>query len=193
MTRQHRKIHRLKRQQAPSVRHQADIDASPEGRSLPENVTLDCGWGDLIIAHTFRTAREVARALAQETHGRRDIAFYVRDPHVLLAQAPQNLFLDPSHTFRLWLSSYKPDGHRRHGFGVRLLRTRADAAGINKVYETRQMVPVDPCFIWKQRTSRKLTYIVASAPRPRRRRAGGSVDPPPDTTGWNLFRDRQRR
>lgn len=129
--------------------------------TLPEDVALDCGWGRLVIAHTFREPQAVAKALDQETNGRRDIAFYVEDPHVILAQAPHSLFLDPSHTYRLQLAHYQPHRHTLRGYTVRRLRTRTDAAGINRVYEARQMVPVEPTFIWKQRLSRTLTYLVA--------------------------------
>jgi GNAT-family acetyltransferase (TIGR03103 family) len=152
---------RLARQQAPSVRHQQSAGAAHPQQPLPQDIVLDCGWGNLILAHTFREPEAIARVLSEEQHGRRDIAFYVREPHVILSHAPQALFLDPSHTFRLWLTGYHPARPSQRGFTVRKLRTRADAAGINHVYESRQMVPVEPAFIWKHRASRNLTYIVA--------------------------------
>ena len=53
-------------------------------------------------------------AIRAEGPGQRDIAFYVSDPHVVLAQAPQELFLDPSHTYRLDLADLtaRRDGGR---------------------------------------------------------------------------------
>ena len=75
-----------------------------------ENVSLDCGWGRLLFADTFADAGALAEAMRAESPGRRDIAFYVRDPHVLLAAAPHELFLDPSHAFRLTLADLEaPD------------------------------------------------------------------------------------
>ena len=156
MARQQHSDHRLKRQR---------INYSQSGKtpSAPRvaDVTVDCGWGDLIMGHTFKEPSAIASALNQEGSGRRDIAFYVHDPHVILAQAPQTLFLDPSHTYRLWLNAYRQREPRPQRFSVRRLRTRTDAAGINHVFEARQMVPVAPEFIWKQRASRQLSYIVA--------------------------------
>ncbi len=152
---------RLRRDQGLSVQHQADPSTLPESRQPPEDVVVDCGWGRLIMAHTFHKPERIARVLNEEHPGQRDIAFYVRDPHVILSQAPQTLFLDPSHTYRLWLVDYQPSGVRPRGFSVRRLRTRADAAGVNRVYETRHMVPVEPAFVWKHRASRRLTYVVA--------------------------------
>ncbi len=153
--------HRLSRFNAPSVNHQRNPDELPNALKLPENVVLNCGWGQLIMAHTFKAAEEVARVLSQESQGQRDIAFYVRDPHVVLAHAPQSLFLDPSHTYRLWLNQYRSADTAPRSYSIRRLRTRADAAGINRVYALRRMVPVEAEFVWLGRTSRQLSFIVA--------------------------------
>ena len=158
MARQQHSDHRLKRQHLNQTRASAVPTTQPQPAA---NIAIDCGWGDLIMTHTFTDPAAVAAALNQEQHGRRDIAFYVHDPHVILAQAPQTLFLDPSHTYRLWLNAYRQRAPRPQRFSVRRLRTRTDAAGVNHVYEARQMVPVAPEFIWKQRASRQLSYIVA--------------------------------
>src|SRR5512144_2135509 len=79
--------------------------APPAAIRLRHNVALDCGWGRLIFGQTFANARVLARTLEQEEEGRRDVAFYVKEPHVVLARAPLTLFLDPSHTFRLLLEA----------------------------------------------------------------------------------------
>ncbi len=42
--------------------------------------------------------------LHEETTGRRDIALYNRDPQVVVSLAPQELFIDPSFTYRLDLN-----------------------------------------------------------------------------------------
>ena len=129
--------------------------------NVDQGTTVDCGWGKLIFASTFTEAEQVAHELLDEGSGRRHIAMYVQDPHVILAQAPQALFLDPSHTYRLWLTPFPGRRKRSKGFTVRRLQTRGDGRGIKRVYERRGMVPVDPAFVWKQRTNRQLTYIVA--------------------------------
>lgn len=60
----------------------------------------DCGWGKVLFARTFPDHPVLLDALLAELPGARDIAYHVTDPHVLVAQAPQDLFLDPSHTYR---------------------------------------------------------------------------------------------
>jgi ribosomal protein S18 acetylase RimI-like enzyme len=100
--------------------------------------------------------------MRSEGPDRRDIAFYIRDPHVLLATAPQELFLDPSHTYRLDLSTYRGRKRRKpRGFFVRRLSSEDDADAVNRIYSARHMVPVPPQFFWSRRDSRAITYFVA--------------------------------
>ena len=72
-----------------------------------KDVVFDCGWGRLIFAQTFESTEALADTIRAEAPEQRDIAFYVKDPHLLLANAPQELFLDPSHAFRLDLATYR--------------------------------------------------------------------------------------
>ena len=132
------------------------------GRGPRADAIVDCGWGRLIFANTFRDNRRLADVLLEESPGKRDIAFYVNDPHVLLAMEPQNLFLDPSHTYRLWLDRYKVSRLRPRGYSVHLLNSRDDAAAVHRVYLARQMIPPPVDFIWKNRTSRTVQFFVAS-------------------------------
>ncbi|WP_279480034.1 N-acetylglutaminylglutamine synthetase [Aureimonas sp. SK2] len=125
------------------------------------NAVVDCGWGRLVFAETFAEAAELARNLEEEGPDRRDIAFHVSDPHVLLAQAPQDLFLDPSHTYRLALSALAEPERRPHGFIVRPLARAEDTSAVNRIYRARNMVPVDPDFLWGHRADEVLTYLVA--------------------------------
>jgi GNAT-family acetyltransferase (TIGR03103 family) len=125
------------------------------------NAALDCGWGRLLFAQTFHSPVELVEALGAEGPQRRDIAFYVREPQVLLAHAPQDVFLDPSHTYRLDLATYRPHHRQAHGFLIRRLASQADAAAINRIYATRAMVQVDPSFFWEERDNRALSYWIA--------------------------------
>ncbi|MBP1852466.1 N-acetylglutaminylglutamine synthetase [Rhizobium halophytocola] len=127
--------------------------------------TLDCGWGRLVFAQTFDQLSDVAGALREEKADRRDIAVYVRDPHVLLASAPLEVFLDPSHTYRLNLSSYRPSKKTPKGYFIRRLTSRADAVAINRIYASRGMVQVPPDFFWSQRDARSMIYFVAEDER----------------------------
>lgn len=137
----------------------------PTERPAPRDAMFDCGWGRLIFADTFTDNRVLADALRAEGPDRRDIAFNVRDPHLLLAAAPQELFLDPSDTYRLMLADYVPAEVGATGVTVRHLSTREDAEAVNVIYASRQMVAVPPDFFWTRRNERALTVLVAEDDR----------------------------
>ncbi len=151
------RAHRLRR-----LRHEGLKPPVREGGDGPRpNAVLDCGWGRLLFAQTFETAEPLIEALRAEGPDRRDIALYVRNPHVLLASAPQEVFLDPSHTYRLDLATYRPARRQPRGFTVRRLASEADAQAINAIYARRHMVQVPPDFFWSHRDHRALIYFVA--------------------------------
>ncbi|MFZ0788624.1 MAG: N-acetylglutaminylglutamine synthetase [Chromatiaceae bacterium] len=151
--------HRLERSRAPSVKN---WDRRPRAdQDLGDAATVDCGWGRLLFGQTFADPRRLAAALQEERPGKRDVALYLSDPQVVLSYAPQDLFLDPSQTFRLWLERYQPAERRPKGFHIRLLNSREDAHAIQRLYASRRMVPPGADFVWDQRTSRILTYWVA--------------------------------
>ncbi|NCA71011.1 MAG: N-acetylglutaminylglutamine synthetase [Sphingobacteriia bacterium] len=150
---------RLQRRRAPSV---SSWDNKPRSDDEIWSETLvDCGWGRLIFGQTFDDPRRLAQCLQREDPGKRDIALYLRDPHVVLSYAPQDLFLDPSHTFRLWLDRYHSSQRRPVGFIVRMLNNREDAEAASRLYAARHMVPPPAEFIWSERASRVLQYWVA--------------------------------
>ncbi len=130
-------------------------------RKMKSDAVLHMGWGRLLFAHTFDHQRDIATILQDEKPGERDVAFYVRDPHVILSMAPQELFLDPSHTYRIWLNQYRAGRDRPKGILIRRIQTRADIEGINRIYAARQMVLADEEYLWSHRRSRVLLYIVA--------------------------------
>jgi GNAT-family acetyltransferase (TIGR03103 family) len=151
--------HRLERNRAPSLTSW-EPNERPGSHGTAETI-VDCGWGRLLFGQTFSDPEHLARALQEERPGRRDVALYLRDPHVVLSYAPQDLFLDPSHTFRLWLERYQYSHRRPKGFTVRLLNSREDAQAIFRLYSARRMVPPSADFIWEHRASRVLHYWVA--------------------------------
>ncbi len=151
--------HRLKRMRDHSLK--PPIEPGEDQRHAKPNVALDCGWGRLIFAQTFAEPEALIAALKAELPDRRDIAFYVRDPHVLLANAPQDVFLDPSHTYRLNLSTYRASRRPPKGFFIRRLTSQADAEAINRIYAARGMVTVPPEFYWAHRDARAISYFVA--------------------------------
>ena len=133
---------------------------------LPDGVTadvvLDCGWGRIVFGQTFTSAERLRAALRSEESGQRDICIYPREPHVLIAQAPSELFLDPSHTYRLELAARSPG--RTSAALVRPLRDRADALAINAVYATTGMLQADPDLILANAQDPAFTYLVAEEP-----------------------------
>ncbi len=149
--------HRLKRKRFESLRRTGLSD----GTAPTSYACVDCGWGRLIFAQTFDDAGELVSALREEAPDHRDIAVYVADPHVLLAEAPQEIFLDPSHTYRLDLSTYRSGRRQPRGFSVRRLTSEADARAVNRIYAARGMVQVRPEFFWSNRDNRAITYLVA--------------------------------
>ncbi|CAN5195817.1 N-acetylglutaminylglutamine synthetase [soil metagenome] len=124
-------------------------------------VTLDCGWGRLIFAHTFPDPASVANALLEEKEAQRDIALYLNSPHIVLSKAPQQLFLDPSNTFRLKFENYSPRPDTPSGFTIAPLRERAELDEVNRIYQTTSMVPVDPDHVWAHRHDERFFYALA--------------------------------
>lgn len=141
------------------------VDGSDENGAATGNYSLDCGWGRVVFGQTFDSPEELTGALREEKPDCRDIAIYVQDPHVLLASAPQEIFLDPSHTYRLDLRGYEPSGRDPQGFFIRRLTSRDDAVQINRIYASRGMVQVAPDFFWSKRDARALIYFVAEDER----------------------------
>ena len=148
--------HRLRRQ-----RQYGSHPAGVSEEKVKPNAVVNCGWGRLVFAQTFTQNEDLIEVLAAEGPDRRDIAFYVRDPHVVLALAPQELFLDPSHTYRLDLATYRPARRRRQTFFIRRLSTRQDAESVNAIYSAHGMVPVPTEFFWSHRDARSMTVFVA--------------------------------
>jgi len=138
---------RLLRGQAPSYeRLQARF--AEDGSSLDDApLALHCGWGRLLIGHTYPDPAALANELLNEKPGERDIALYVAAPQQVLAQSPQQLFLDPSDTLRLWFSDYRPSQRVFRGFRIRRAQNQADWDAINNLYIARGMLPIDPTLL----------------------------------------------
>lgn len=132
---------------------------------MKSDFAMDCGWGRLIFGQTFKEPERLIATLRDELPERRDIAVYIVDPHVVLANAPQEVFLDPSHTFRLDLETYRPAPRKAKNFSVRALAGEADAEAINRIYAARGMVTVPPEFFAMQSGSRNIFYLVAEDDR----------------------------
>jgi GNAT-family acetyltransferase (TIGR03103 family) len=128
-------------------------DASPPHliKAMDKDVELELGWGRLIFGQTFADSRQLVEALRREGPGRRDICIYARESHVVVAEAPTELFIDPSHTYRLrFADSLKQEELAPSPLGVtvRTLDDQVDADAMNRVYVRCGMVPARIDVIW---------------------------------------------
>lgn len=138
---------RLLRGQAPSYQRLQARYAEGGAEEPQGPVALHCGWGRLLIGHTYSDPAKLAADLLEEDPGMRDIALYVAAPQQVLAYAPQQLFLDPSDTLRVWFSDYRPARRPFRGFNIRRAQSEAEWAAVNRLYQTRGMMQVDPAKI----------------------------------------------
>ncbi|QGJ71405.1 N-acetylglutaminylglutamine synthetase [Planctomycetales bacterium 10988] len=125
---------------------------------------VNVGWGRLIFAHTFPDAQSLAKVLLEEKPHQRDIAFYATDPQLVLGVAPQDLFLDPSTTYRLDLKDWLEKEQREPPFRITEIETREDINEINRIYSAAGMVPVNPETVWQGLDDDRYKYFVARAP-----------------------------
>jgi len=138
-----------------------DQPTDRERQAMSANVTVDLGWGRLIFGQTYRELQDLVDVLCAEPTGQRDIALYLRDPHVLLSLAPDRLFLDPSHTFRLWPDKYDNQTREMPGVTVAPLKTQEQARQLHRVYLERGMVTPGPEGLMEVNSGPAATYFVA--------------------------------
>lgn len=143
-------------------------DATPPHllEAMAKDVELEMGWGRLIFGQTFADAQHLVEALRREGPGRRDICIYARESHVVVAEAPTELFIDPSHTYRLRFtdSSAQEEDLTRSPVGVtvRTLTDPVDADAMNRVYVRCGMVPAGVDVIWDNHLNvPAVTYLLA--------------------------------
>ncbi|KUI19897.1 GNAT family acetyltransferase [Mycobacterium lehmannii] len=139
-------------------------DASPQHLvdAMADDVVIEMGWGRLVFGQTFADPAKLAEVLRHEGPGRRDICIYAREPHVLVSMAPAELFIDPSHTYRLRFTEDPEPDKAPSGFSVRALQSADDADEMNRVYVRCGMVPAPVEVLWNNhRTQDALDYLVA--------------------------------
>ena len=131
--------------------------------AMADDVVVDLGWGRLVFGQTFADADELVAVLRREAAGRRDICAYPREPHVLAARFPHELFIDPSHTYRLRFDEASPaPAASPVGIEVRPIESRDDADAMNRVTVRCGMVPAPIDVIWaNQEGNDAVTYLVA--------------------------------
>lgn len=136
----------------------------PEHPLHPEQskVILECGWGRLLFGHTFSTdPAELVKALGREREDGRDLAMYIRDPHVVVSYAPQDVFLDPSHTFRLELTRLRPEDRPIEGLLIRRIQSSEDIREVNRLYSLHGMKKADQAFLQDNLHDRRRVVLIA--------------------------------
>src|SRR6185437_5248260 len=142
-------------------------DASPPHlvEAMAKDVELELGWGRLIFGQTFADSDRLAEALRREAPGRRDICIYAREAHVIVAGAPNELFIDPSHTYRLRFggaSDQEAQASPPPGVTIRRLNEPADADAMNRVFVRCGMVPAPVDTIWQNHLNAEaVIYLLA--------------------------------
>jgi len=140
-------------------------DASPQHLVdvMAENVVLELGWGRLVFGQTFADPDDLAEVMRQERSGRRDICIYAREAHVLVSLAPTELFIDPSHTYRLRFHEHDEIAEPSPpGITVRPPRAREEADEMNRVYVRCGMVPAPIDVIWdNHQNAEAVEYLIA--------------------------------
>ena len=170
-----------------------------EIQGMESDVVLDLGWGHLVFGQTFRDLRGIVDTLRAEATGRRDICVYPRDPQVLVGMAPDELFIDPSLTYRLDLHKYRTRPEVIRGVFVRTVTSADEMVAINELYARNGMVVGDAVTMWANHRTRTFTYLVAEDTRTGQ--VVGTVtgvdhvlafgDPEGGTSLWCLAADKQ--
>jgi GNAT-family acetyltransferase (TIGR03103 family) len=135
------------------------VDELPS--DVVQDVTLECGWGRLVLGQTFTSLERLEAVLRAEKAGRRDICIYPRDPHVLVARAPQELFVDPSFVYRLDFGRYEPAPEITRVTLIRPVHDGEDVDGTNEVYASAHMLRAARDVVLANARDEAFTYLVA--------------------------------
>ncbi|MFV2011862.1 MULTISPECIES: N-acetylglutaminylglutamine synthetase [unclassified Micromonospora] len=127
------------------------------------DVILECGWGRLVFGQTFADPSDVADVLRSEAAGSRDICIYLPDPHVLVSRLPDELFIDPSLTFRLDLTQVREPQPPEPGLRIRLLRDDSDADAVNRIYAHNGMVTAPVDILVDNAATERFVHLVAES------------------------------
>ena len=127
------------------------------------DVALECGWGRLVFGQTFSDWDRLAALLRSEELGQRDVCLYHPEPHVLVSRSPQELFVDPSYTYRRRLAGGDGEELARAPAGVvvRAMAGRDDAEAINGLYLKAGMVTAPPELMAANQDSITFSYLIA--------------------------------
>lgn len=134
---------------------------APLAERRADDAVVDCGWGRLVFGNTFSDPERLAEVMRSEEPGARDICLYAPEPQVVVGHVPNELFIDPSHTYRIDLRAGTPTERDVLGVSVRRIRDDADAKAINLLYERNGMVTAPEGHISVDGPHGSLVYLVA--------------------------------
>ncbi len=153
--------HRIEKKYGQSLRNWEKID-SPVTQKMRPNSFSEMGWGRLVFGHTFESNDKIVDAMCSHGYDSRDIAIYVIDPHVIISMAPDKLFLDPSHTYRLWNHDYRYENQKTgNPFFINRLSNEDEACQVNTIYSKCSMKGADPKFLLDKHACKLRTYFIA--------------------------------
>ena len=152
--------HRIEKNRGQSLRNWEKMD-TPVTQGMVPDTFIEMGWGRLVFGHTFASNESIVKAMCSRGYDNRDIAMYVIDPHVIIAMAPDKLFLDPSHTYRLWNYDFRCPDKSDLPFSIQRLSTEEEADQVNIIYAKCRMKGAAPEFLLDKHADRLRTYFVA--------------------------------
>ena len=153
--------HRIEKNYSQSLRNWEKID-NPRTQKMTPNSFSEMGWGRLVFAHTFDSNEKIVEIMCSQGNDRRDIAIYVIDPHVIVSMAHDKLFLDPSHTYRLWNYDYRYDNQKQNDvFSINRLSSKDESLQVNAIYAKCHMKGADPKFLLDKHANKLRTYFIA--------------------------------
>ncbi|MBT3178855.1 MAG: N-acetylglutaminylglutamine synthetase [Desulfobacula sp.] len=153
--------HRIEKNYSQSLRNWEKIK-NPTTKEMTPNSFSEMGWGRLVFAHTFNANDKIVETMCSHGDICRDIAMYVIDPHVIISMAHDKLFIDPSHTYRLWNYDYRYDNQKQNiAFSINRLSNEDEAEQVNAIYAKCHMKGADPQFLLDKHANKLRTYFIA--------------------------------
>ncbi|TKB48876.1 hypothetical protein FCL40_09540 [Ferrimonas sediminicola] len=122
---------------------------------------VHCGWGRVLFGHTFSNHQQLIDHLDGEEQLRSDVVFYCREPQVLVSKAPQQLFIDPSLTYRLALSTFDSSATETGRIRLRPMMGGWDEHNINTLLLSLGRVDLGEDFTHKMFADPSLSMLLA--------------------------------
>lgn len=108
---------------------------------MSADAVQELGWGRVVFGNTFDDHDRLGALLSDDATGRRDCCVYLPDPHVFVAQHPQDFFIDPSLVYRADLLDREPSRTvTAELVEIRPARDRSDLEAMNRLYSRCRMV-----------------------------------------------------